>query len=44
MYQAAAAAQQAQGAQNPGDAGANPGAQGGKGDDGYYEADYTDVE
>lgn len=41
MYQAAAAqAQAAQGGANPGDAGA----QGGKGDDGYYEADYTDVE
>ncbi|MCI5739386.1 MAG: molecular chaperone DnaK [Ruminococcus sp.] len=40
MYQAAAQAQAAQGGANPGDAGA----QGGKGDDGYYEADYTDVE
>ena len=41
MYQAAAAqAQAAQGGANPGDAGA----QSGKGDDGYYEADYTDVE
>lgn len=41
MYQAAAAAQQAQqGGANP-NAGANPGAQG---NDGYYEADYTDVE
>lgn len=45
VYQAAA---QAQAQANPADAGANPGAnngaQGGKGDDGYYEADYTDVE
>lgn len=42
MYQAAAAqAQAAQGA--AGDAGAQGGAQN-KGDDGYYEADYTDVE
>ena len=42
MYQAAAA--QAQAAQG-GAQGPNPGAQqGGKGDDGYYEADYTDVE
>lgn len=42
MYQAAAAqAQAAQGA--AGDAGAQGGTQN-KGDDGYYEADYTDVE
>ena len=46
MYRAAAAqAQNAQGAQGaqggPTDAGAQ---NAGKGDDGYYEADYTDVE
>ena len=40
IYQAAAQAQQQA---NPTDAGAQPGGQN-KGDDGYYEADYTDVE
>ncbi|MEG1551848.1 MAG: Hsp70 family protein, partial [Oscillospiraceae bacterium] len=41
LYKAAAAAQQsAEGA----DGNAAPNAEGAKGDDGYYEADYTDVE
>ena len=41
IYQAAAQAQQQA---NPTDAGAAQGGAQNKGDDGYYEADYTDVE